>query len=171
MPGNQAPAQTISVKQNLGIPIIDISDNSEDTVPDIELEDQFKKKVSHNFPKDKWSVIFVAGRKGADQIEPWAKAIYEGYGDSVEQIGVADVSTVPAPIRGLIRAVFRKTVDYPILMDWEGKVTQKLGYKSGLVRLFVVSPSGTIQFEVDGPLTKSRKEQLFGHLPMPTQTD
>lgn len=134
---------------------------------DFQLEDQFRNKKSHQFPKDKWSIIFVAGRKGSEQIEPWAKAIYDVYGESVEQIGIADVSNVPGPLQGLIRSLFRKTITYPILMDWEGKVVNKFGYKKDHVRLLVVEPGGEIKEIFDGPLSESGKARIFKALPDP----
>lgn len=152
---------------------IQINDDrdKEKRAPDFELEDQFRNKKNHHFPKDRWSVIFVAGRKGAEQIEPWAKAIYDIYGESVEQIGIADVSSVPGPLQGLIRSLFRKTITYPILMDWEGKVVHKIGYQKDKVRLLVVSPEGKIKEVYDGPLSESAKSKVLKALPEPEKAE
>lgn len=158
------------VEQRLVWQSVLLSDEQGKQAPDFELEDQFRSKKIHQFPKDKWSIIFVAGRKGSEQIEPWAKAIYDTYGDSVEQIGIADVSNVPGPLQGLIRSLFRKTITYPILMDWEGSVVQKLGYKKDQVRLVVVSPEGKIKEVFDGPLTKSAKARVFKAVPESEKT-
>lgn len=140
-------------------------EKKERKAPEFSLSDQFKKRAEHSFPKDKWSVFFVAGRKGSDQIKDWATAIHERYGEHVEQVGIADVSGVPGPMQGLIRAVFRNTLDYPVLMDWEGNVSKKWGYEPGKVRVFVVSPEGDIIFSVDGEINEKNKARLFEVLP------
>lgn len=143
------------------IPLTLTEEKKERKAPEFSLSDQFKKRSEHRFPKDKWSVFFVAGRKGADQIEDWATAIHEEFQEEVEQVGIADVSGVPGPMHGLIRAVFRNTLDYPVLMDWEGGVCKKWGYESGKVRVFVVSPEGTIIFSIDGAMNNENKAKLF----------
>jgi hypothetical protein len=147
------------------IPLTLTEEKKERKAPEFSLSDQFKKRAQHSFPKDKWSVFFVAGRKGSDQIKDWATAIHERYGEEVEQVGIADVSGVPGPMQGLIRAVFRNTLDYPVLMDWEGNVSKKWGYEAGKVRVFVVSPEGNITFTVDGEINEENKARLFELLP------
>ena len=147
------------------IPLALTEEKKERKAPEFSLSDQFKKQSEHRFPKAKWSVFFVAGRKGSDQIKDWATAIHEQYQGQVEQVGIADVSGVPGPMQGLIRAVFRNTLDYPVLMDWEGTVSKNWGYEAGKVRVFVVSPEGNIIFSVDGEMNEINKAQLFEALP------
>lgn len=156
-------ADSSDLDQN--IPLNLTEEKKERKAPEFTLSDQFKKRSEHRFPKDKWSVFFVAGRKGSDQIKDWATAIHERYQEEVEQVGIADVSGVPGPMQGVIRAVFRNTLDYPVLMDWEGSVSKNWGYEAGKVRVFVVSPEGDIIFSVDGEMNEKNKARLFEALP------
>ena len=79
--------------------------------------------------------------------------MYARYKESVRLEGVAELSAVPGFMRGMVRALFRKKVEYPVLLDWSGKVSQGYAYEKGEVNLFVLRHDGAICLKAIGAVT------------------
>lgn len=75
---------------------------------DFELTDQNAVTRNYRFPKAKVTAMIVADREGAEQLEPWIRKIYSRYEKRIDIDGVADVSMIPKPFRGMVSAAFRK---------------------------------------------------------------
>ena len=109
------------------------------------LRDQFDRQHWFEAGSNAVTVITVADRKGSEQVEGWVRAIKTRYAERVVQLGVADVSAVPSPMRGMIRKKFAEKYSVtPVLLDWKGEVTKHFSAQSSAVNVLVVSRSGTI---------------------------
>jgi hypothetical protein len=121
--------------------------------PQFELADQFGTNHTFRFPRDRITVVTVCGRKGSDDVEPWTTALGRRYQDAILLQGVADVGGAPGFMRGLIRAMFRKEVKYPVLLDWTGAHCAAFQYDRPTVTLCVVDRTGFIVHRATGPAT------------------
>ena len=118
---------------------------------EITLQDQHKDEYAIEFPTDHVVVFVLADRKGSDDVEPWVRALYERYEDTIQIEGVALVSAVPKPLRGIVRALFKNNVPKPIMLDWDGSTCDQFGYKNGAVETYVVDPEGEVILSKRGP--------------------
>jgi hypothetical protein len=116
-----------------------------------ELEDQFKEPHSVAFPSDKVTFLILADRKGSDEVEGWITALYEKYEDDIAIKGVAKLQGVPGLMQGLVRKLFKKGVDYPVMMDWDGTVCDAYGYEEKQANVFVIDKDGEIALTLVGP--------------------
>lgn len=126
-----------------------------------ELNDQFNKRHAYVFPKDNVTVLLFADYKGHTQLEPWIRALYDRYGEGINLDGVADLSAVPGFLRGIVRNTFRKQLNYPVMLDWQGTVAHRYAYQKGLANLLLIDRQGEIKLRLSGAATNS-KLQLVG---------
>lgn len=116
----------------------------------ISLTDQWEKPAVLNAPLDRVTILTVADRAGAEQINEWIAPLKVQFGTNLLFFAVADVSAVPGPLRGMVRRRFAKEYTYPIGLDWKGMVTSQLPLQSKSANLFVLDRSGTIQHTAQG---------------------
>ncbi len=121
--------------------------------PQFELSDQFGTNHSFRFPRDKITVVTVCGRKGSDEVAPWTTALGQRFGETIFLQGVADVGGVPGFMRGVVRAMFRKQIKYPVLLDWSGAQAAEFQYDRQSVTVYVVDREGVIVHRAGGPAT------------------
>jgi hypothetical protein len=121
--------------------------------PQFELADQFGTTHEFRFPRDKVTVLTVCGRKGSDDVAPWTTALGQRFGDAVLLQGIADVGGAPGIMRGLIRAMFRKEVKFPVMLDWSGAHSAAFQYDRQTVTVYVVDRAGFIVRRAGGPAT------------------
>jgi hypothetical protein len=86
----------------------------------------------------------VADKKGSEGIEGWAHPLAERFGDQIEIAGLADVSSVPGALRGLVRSKFKKAIQYPVMLDWDGDATQSFKYTRGKANVYLIAPDGRV---------------------------
>ena len=125
------------------------------------LSDQNSVFRKYGFPKQKVTAMTVADRTGSEQLEPWIKKLYNRYGSRIDIDGVADVSMIPTPLRGLVRELFRKRLTHSVMLDWDGSVVERLGYEPGVANIYVVDRRGAILKRITGPVNASREQELF----------
>ena len=128
---------------------------------DFELTDQNSVVRTYNFPKPKVTAMTVADRKGSDQLEPWIQKLYDRYGERIDIDGVADVSMIPGPLRGMVRELFRKRLTHSVMLDWGGTVVKRFGFQPGLANVFVIDRRGCIVKHLAGPLNPTAERELF----------
>ncbi len=131
------------------------------TVSEFELEDQYETPHTVKFPKSKITVLTVADQKGSEQVNDWIRPLYQRYEKRIDIAGVADVSTVPAALRPLVRKAFKKQLDYPVMLDWGGAVSKSFGYGKNQVSVFVLGVDGTMLIHVSGKATDAKLKSLF----------
>lgn len=67
----------------------------------------------------------IADHKGSDQLAPWIQQLHDRYQKNIDIDGVADVSNVPKPLQGFLRATFRNQLAYSVMLDWDGTVVRQ----------------------------------------------
>ncbi len=125
------------------------------------LKDQRGRRHEQTFPKKRVSIYALADRKGSDQLEDWITPLYKQYEDRVDLCGVANLKGVPKFMRPMIRGMFRKGVDYPVMMDWSGETCEAFGYRANAADIFVVAPNGVLIHRVSGGVTEEKLKGCF----------
>jgi glycosyl transferase family 21 len=128
---------------------------------DFALSDQNSVFRRNSFPKQKVTAMTVADRAGSEQLEPWIRSLYERYGSRIDIDGVADVSTVPKPLHGVVHALFRKRLTHSVMLDWHGSVVKRLEYEPGAANIYVIDRRGTILKQITGPVNAVSEQELF----------
>jgi hypothetical protein len=125
------------------------------------LQDQFEKTHQFTFPQAKPVVLTVADKKGSEDIKAWAHPLAEKFGDQIIIAGLADVSTVPPPLRGLVRSKFKKAISYPVMLDWEGGSARGFHYAKGRANVYLISPDGRVMHHLSGKADEAQLANLI----------
>ncbi|MEY4384876.1 MAG: hypothetical protein RLY20_159 [Verrucomicrobiota bacterium] len=125
------------------------------------LEDQFQKSHDFKFPRDKPTVLTVADRKGADGIVNWAHPLAEKFGDKITIAGLADVSSVPGPLHGLVRSKFKKVITFPVMLDWDGDATKSFNYTKSQANVYLISTDGRVLHHFAGTVDEEQLKKLM----------
>jgi hypothetical protein len=128
----------------------------------IELRDQFNTPQSLTFPTTQLTLLTIANKKGSEQIAGWVAPVMKRFGGRIDVCGVADVSSVPGPLRGMVREAFQRSQTYPVMMDWSGDVVKQFGYAPGEVEIFLLDRGGRILQRHRGKINHRAAEELFG---------
>jgi hypothetical protein len=131
------------------------------TVPSFELADQFGKTHTVSFPREKVCVLTVADHDGSKQLEAWIAVLKEKYGDTVDFMGVANLTRVPGPLRGMIRGRFKKEMNYPVMLDWSGLVIKAVFNEAGKANVYVVDRNGVIVRHETGVVMEDKLKQTI----------
>lgn len=130
-------------------------------VPDFVLSDQYKKKMPQSFPKEKISILALADRKGSDQLENWITPFYKRYEDRVDICGIANMKGLPKVLRPMLRGIFKKSIEYPVMMDWTGAICEALNYRPGMADIFVVDRNGLIVHRISGESNEDKLQASY----------
>lgn len=118
----------------------------------IQLADQWEKPANLRAPLAQVTVLTVADRAGAAQINDWITPLKLQFGTNIQFFAVPDVSAVPGPLRGMVRRRFAKEYAYPIGLDWQGVVSGRLPIKPQAANLFLLDRNGHVQHSVKGSM-------------------
>ncbi len=132
-----------------------------ENVRDFELTDQHGATRAYRFPKDKVTVMTLADHKGSDQLAAWIQRVFDRYGKRIDIDGVADMSTVPKPLRGMIQNAFKKKLTYSVMLDWTGPVVRQFPAKKGVANIYVIDRRGRIVSQLSGAVTDDAARSLF----------
>lgn len=124
------------------------------------LSDQFGQEKRIAYPQTRPSVLIFADRAGSEQVEGWVRPLHKRYGEQVFICGVAELSAVPAALRGVIGSMFKHRVKYPVLLDWTGAVSRGHQYQGGKASLLLIDDDGAIRYRLDGPASAERVAAL-----------
>jgi len=125
------------------------------------LSDQFKKEHTQVFPGKRVIVLALADRKGSKQLEDWITPFYKRYEEQIDIYGVANLKGVPKVMKPLLRKLFRKGLDYPVMMDWSGEVCKALSYDAGKANILILCPKGVIRHRINGKVTEKDLQACF----------
>ncbi|MBN1269295.1 MAG: hypothetical protein JXB04_06900 [Kiritimatiellae bacterium] len=128
------------------------------------LQDQFGRQHQVVFPGARISVLAFADRAGSEQLEDWVRPLYERYRDAIDIRGVAKVAGVPPVLQPVLRALFRRRLDYPVMMDWSGEVSTDYHYHAGEANVMVLSPAGRIAYRFNGRATPAELKACFARI-------
>lgn len=118
----------------------------------IQLADQWEKPANLRAPLTQVTLLTVADRAGAAQINDWIAPLKSQFGTNIQFFAVADVSSVPGPLRGMVRRRFTKEYAYPVSLDWQGVVSGQLPIKPHAANLFLLDRNGQVQHSVKGAM-------------------
>lgn len=110
----------------------------------IELRDQYDAPQKLSFPATNLTVLTIADKKGSAQIAGWVAPLKQRFGRQLGIRGLADVSTVPRPLRGMVRAKFQKLQAYPVMLDWSGAAVKRFTYVPGQASVLLLDGRGRI---------------------------
>jgi hypothetical protein len=128
---------------------------------DFELSDQHEQSRQYRFPKTKVTVMTVADHRGSSQLAPWIERLHAHYAKRIDIDGVADVSIIAAPFRGIFRTAFKKQLTYSVMLDWQGDVVRQFGYAKGVANLYVIDREGRIVKHHRGPVNDEAMRDLM----------
>jgi len=128
------------------------------------LQDQFEKTHQFTFPQTKPVVLTVADKKGSDDIKGWAHPLADKFGDQITIAGLADMSTVPAPLRGFVRSKFKKAIAYPVMLDWQGNASRSFNYTKGKANVYLIGCDGSVLQHLAGEADVESLKQLGGRI-------
>lgn len=134
--------------------------NGAQQAPAFTLKDQYQTAHHYRFPRPKTSVLIFADYAGSSQLENWIRPLYEHYRDTIAIDGVADLSSVPKLLRGMVRAAFRDRLARPVMLDWSGAVSTDYHYQQGGAHLFVIDPHGRILLSVVGAISDAKRQRV-----------
>ncbi len=126
-----------------------------------EIQDQYGKLHRVAFPKERISILVLADRTGAKQLDSWVRPLHARYGTAIDILGVARLAGVPAGLKPVLRALFRRTLKYPVMMDWSGDVSTRYQYEANLANLLVLDSAGRIEYRFNGAATPDALETCF----------
>jgi hypothetical protein len=134
-----------------------------DRIPEFVLEDQYGDSVSFKKFEGRVFVLLASDKEGSEQNGPWKKALISRYNNSIALMGIADVSTVPSFMTGLIKSRFKKD-EGRVLMDWKAEVFKALGLKKKVSNIVVVDQKGNLRYITSGAGTEEAIAKLFAEI-------
>jgi hypothetical protein len=126
----------------------------------IELHDQFDALQTLSFPATNVTLLTIADKKGSEQIADWVTPLKQRFGKRIDIRGLADVSTVPRPFRGMVRMKFQKLYPYPIMLDWSGKTVKAFTYVPDKANVLVLDGHGQILKRISGKANPKAVQDL-----------
>ena len=126
----------------------------------VELHDQFDARQRLLFPATHVTLLVIADKKGSEQINGWITPLQQRFGRRVDIRGLADVSTVPRPLRGMVRLKFQESQTYPVMMDWSGEVVKAFTYVPDKANVLVLDGRGHILKRVSGEANPSAVQDV-----------
>jgi hypothetical protein len=126
----------------------------------IELHDQFDAPQKLSFPAANVTLLTIADKKGAEQINGWITPLKQRFGKRIDIRGLADVSTVPRLLRGMIRTKFQKIQTYPVMMDWSGVAVKAFAYVPNHANVLVLDRRGHILERLSGEANPGAVQEL-----------
>lgn len=127
----------------------------------ISLTDQWEKPAVLRGPLERVTILAIADRAGAEQINEWVAPLKVQFGTNVQFFAVADVSAVPGPLRGMVRRRFAKEYTYPIGLDWKGTITGQLPLTPKAANIFVLDRAGIVQHTAQGAIGAEALRKLI----------
>jgi len=129
----------------------------------IELHDQYDAPKILSFPTTNITVLTIADRKGSEQVDRWIAELKPRYAGRIDLRGLADVRGVPWFLQEKIGKRFQETRQYPVMMDWSGKVCAQLGYQPGQANILILNQNGKVLGRFTGEAVE-RKRTAACHL-------
>lgn len=128
---------------------------------EFELEDQFSKEHDWSRYEGKPVIMLLTDREGSKYSDNWSKPLFEKFGKTAEFIAIADVSAVPFFLKGFIRGKFRDVYKNPVLLDWDGDITEYYGIKEDVVTFIAIDKKGIVQSHLSGKGTADELTKAY----------
>lgn len=116
---------------------------------EFELEDQFRRKWTHEDYNDRVVLAIATGKKSSDLAFEWGEKIAEAFPaqlDSGEMavLAVASLRGVPKFLRGVVVGRFPEREDRWVLMDWKGAFAKQYGLDTDIASLLLFDRAGLL---------------------------
>ena len=138
--------------------------NSQSRVSNFGLKSQYDRYVEVNFPSDRPVLLIFGDRKGSAQTAGWSEPIYKKFDGMIYVFGIASLSGVPSYARPVVRRLIKGQTDYPVLLDWGGKVANSLGYEKQKAMILLVAKDGTVRSRRSGAVTPTELNKLISEI-------
>lgn len=125
-----------------------------------ELPDQFGDNHRYEFPRKRPLIILIGDRKGSEEVDAWIAPLKKHFASSADITGIADMRGVPRFLRDRITAAIKKNRPVPVMLDYDGIVTDRLPCVRKVANVFVVGPQGDLVGTVSGAFDDQRIEAL-----------
>jgi len=126
----------------------------------IALRDQFEVMRTLKFPTTNLTFLTIADKAGSEQIAAWVTPVKQRFDEQVAIEGIADVSAVPRPFRGMVRRKFQKAQSHPVMLDWSGDTVKAFATSADHANVFVLDQQGKILKRLNGKATEQSIEEL-----------
>lgn len=131
------------------------------TCPPFELRDQFQTLHRIEFPRTNVMVLTIADKHGNQQLRSWIEPLNEHQSPRCEIIGIAVLNGVPRFLREGIREKFVKTLEHPVMLDWEGRVTSRFQLVKHQANIYVLDGCGAVRAHFAGPAKPESLQRLI----------
>ena len=138
--------------------------NSQSRVSNFGLKSQYDRYVEVNFPSDRPVVLIFGDRRSSAQTAGWSEPIYKKFDGKIYVFGIASLSGVPSYARPVVRRLIKGQTDYPVLLDWGGKVANSLGYEKQKAMILLVAKDGTVRSRRSGAVTPTELNKLISEI-------
>lgn len=125
-----------------------------------ELADQFGTVHRVAFPREKPLLLLVGDRRGSEEVDAWIDPLKARWGSGAEIAGIADVSGAPRFLRSRIQEGIRKQRPRPLMLDFEGRVTDPLHCMPKTANLLVVDARGRTLLHLTGKPDEAKLERI-----------
>lgn len=126
----------------------------------IELHDQFDAPQTLSFPATNVTLLTIADKKGSEQVAGWVTPLKQRFGKRIDIRGLADVSTVPRPFRGMVRKKFQRLQTYPVMLDWSGEAVKAFTYVADKANVLLLDRRGQILKRISGEANPKAVQDL-----------
>lgn len=130
-------------------------------MPRVELEDQYGRQHTLGSEFRAANIVLLADQAGSAQLDGWIRALCGRYGERVPLLGVARLRGVPSVARPLVRALFRRHVPHPVLLDWSGEVVEQLAFAPGRANVLLVDAAGHVTRRWEGAASAETLDACF----------
>lgn len=127
-------------------------------LPRFTLEDQYERKWQHSDFRSPLVVYVISDRAGYSYSANWTTPLVREYGQRIRFVPIADVRGVPGFLKGYIRSRFKKEFSYPVLLDWDGTITNGIHFTAGYTNLAIVDANRSIRYTAVGTGTAPQIE-------------
>jgi hypothetical protein len=131
-----------------------------DRLRSFQLPDQFGTRHHLEFPRKTPLLLLVGDRKGSEEVDAWIPPLKERWAAVADIAGIADVSAAPRFLRNRILEGIRAQRPRPLMLDFDGQVTDPLRLASKTANVLVVDASGRIVARITGKPDTARLAQV-----------
>lgn len=115
------------------------------------LQDQFEQSWAWTKHwKGKPTVIVMSDRAGSDYTTKWSEPLHTKFKERVQFVAIADVSSVPSFIKGLVCSKFKEAFANSILLDWDGDVCEYYVLQPGIPNVLFLDAQGVVRLHTWG---------------------
>lgn len=128
------------------------------------LKDQFDKDLILQPPFTKPVLVTIADKEGAAELDGWIQPLKQAFPGQIQFFAIADLRSVAAPFRGLVRRGFRKEYSHPIAMDWRGAAAGQMNVVKDRANIFLLDGCGCEVLSFHEAATEAHLNQVKEHI-------